>query len=253
VQRGFPLQVVILAGGKGARLGELTRRLPKPMLAVAGRPFLEHVLVRLRDSGITEVVLCVSYLAEEIVRCFGSGESLGLQIQYSIEERSAGTGGALRCAQPQLRDDFYVLNGDTFFAIRMEKLQKQLDSHPDALAALALRRSSNVGQYGQVRLAGEVVTGFAEKSGVDEGLMNGGVYCMRKATLELLPCGMSSLEKDLFPRLAADRHLLGCVFDGYFIDIGLSETLQEANRDFQARFHDSDATSQVTLVAFSGQ
>src|SRR5580692_4094843 len=108
-------QAVILVGGRGTRLGDLTVNTPKPMLPVGGVPFLEYQLNFLRPYGVTRVLFCAGYLAGHIERHFETGERFGFEIQYCIEETPAGTGGALLGARHLLDPVSFVLNGDTLF------------------------------------------------------------------------------------------------------------------------------------------
>src|SRR5208282_6436393 len=110
-------QAVILAGGLGTRMRPITETIPKPMIAVAGEPFLHHQLSLLRSFGIRRVLLLVAYLGDQIENYFGDGTSLGLQLGYSYESAPLGTGGALKNAEALLDDEFVVLNGDTYLAI----------------------------------------------------------------------------------------------------------------------------------------
>ena len=109
------LPVAILAGGLATRLGDITKKIPKALLDVAGKPFVVHQLELLRAHGVTRVVLCVQHLAEQIEAVLGDGHAYGLDVRYSYDgDKLVGTGGALRRALPQLGDDFFVLYGDSY-------------------------------------------------------------------------------------------------------------------------------------------
>lgn len=221
-------QAVILAGGFGTRLGELTARTPKPLLPVGGRPFLEYVVWNLRRHGIGKILFSVGYLAEQIVGHFGDGSNYGVSIDYVIEREPAGTGGALLLAAQKLDEVFLVINGDTLFDLNYLDLALSLERNL-ALAAVALRFVPDAGRYGEVYLDGELIKGFSEKSKYGPGLVNGGVYVMRRDALVRLPRIPCSLECDLFPALAVEGELAGKSYNGFFIDIGLPESLREAN------------------------
>jgi NDP-sugar pyrophosphorylase family protein len=112
----FP--VVILAGGLATRLRPLTEKIPKALVEVAGRPFLEHQLALLKQNSITEVILCVGYLGEMIEQRYGAGEGLGVRIRYSFDGPVLlGTGGAIKRASTLLPDCFFVLYGDSYLPI----------------------------------------------------------------------------------------------------------------------------------------
>jgi NDP-sugar pyrophosphorylase family protein len=225
-------QAVVLVGGRGTRLGSLTETTPKPMLDVAGRPFLEYQLDFLRLAGVEEILFCAGYRAETLQQHFGDGGRFGLRIRYAIESQPAGTGGAVKLAATQLQEKFFVLNGDTIFEADLTLLGAA--PREATTAAVALREVEDVSRFGQVHLNGNQVTDFAEKSGVGRGLINGGLYCLRRAAIDLLPEGPSSLERDLFPLLAQQQHLIGLPFGGYFLDIGLPETLARAQTELPA-------------------
>jgi len=227
-------QAVILAGGRGARLGRITEKVPKPMLPVGGRPFLDYQLWFLRNSGVSEVLLCVGYLSELLEARYGVAPPFGLRVAFSHEPAPAGTGGALVFARPHLDETFFVLNGDTILDLELGSLAGIVAADPAALGALALRHVPDAGRYGRVSLEASRITGFAEKSDGGSGLINGGVYCLRRSAVDLLPAPPCSLEKDLFPRLAVERRLLGKQCDGYFIDIGLPQTLARADQELPA-------------------
>jgi NDP-sugar pyrophosphorylase family protein len=112
------LPVVILAGGLATRLRPLTEKIPKSLIEVAGRPFLEHQIALLRKNGITEIFLCVGYLGEMIEERFGEGSRFGVHISYSYDGRKLlGTGGAIQKLLPKLPDSFFVLYGDAYLKI----------------------------------------------------------------------------------------------------------------------------------------
>ena len=227
-------QALVLAGGRGTRLGALTDSCPKPLLPVAGRPFLAYLITRLARLGIDDVILSTGYQAGLIRQTLPEGRTLGVNLRHCVETEPAGTGGAVRLASPLLAERFLVLNGDTLFDVDVQSLARLLDDHPAAQAAVALREVEDAGRYGQVTLAEGLIQAFAEKSGSGRGLINGGIYCLRRSALVGLPPGPSSLERDFFPALAASRRLCGQVYAGYFIDIGLPETLSRAQTELPA-------------------
>jgi D-glycero-D-manno-heptose 1,7-bisphosphate phosphatase len=221
-------QAVILAGGLGTRLGEITRQTPKPLVPVGGRPFLEYLIWNLRRHGIENILLSIGYLADRIIEHFGDGSRYGVAIDYVIEEEPAGTGGALALALEKLDSLFLVLNGDTLFDLNYLDLALLL-KHSPAKAAVALRQVADAGRYGRVNLAGDHISDFGEKTGCGPGLVNGGVYVMNRSVLAELPTSPCSLEKELFPRLALAGELAGKAYSGFFIDIGLPLSLRDAD------------------------
>jgi NDP-sugar pyrophosphorylase family protein len=229
-------QAVVLVGGRGTRLGSLTDQVPKPMLPVGGRPFLDYLLAYLSGQGVKDVVLSTGYLAQSFADRYDRREFLGLKLRVAPEEQPAGTGGALALLKGRLEEWFFALNGDTLFEVDFRQLAALRTEMPGASAVLALRQIEDAGRYGSVNLAGRSIRGFNEKSGTGAGLINGGIYCLNRKAIELLPAPPFSLERELFPQLAARAELAGCPFDGYFLDIGLPETLARAEREIPRRF-----------------
>ena len=224
-------QAVVLAGGRGTRLGALTHDAPKPMLPVGGRPFIDWVIDHLGRQGVADVILTVGYRAD-VFAGWAAARDAGPDVELFVEERPLDTGGALCELGERLADTFYVLNGDTLFDVPLERLEASL-LDPDSRSvrvALALRRVDDVGRYGAVSVDGGLVTTFAEKSGAGgPGWINGGVYAMRREALEDRRSPLS-IERTLIPELVAERRVTALPCDGFFIDIGVPETYAEAQR-----------------------
>ncbi len=222
-------QAIILAGGLGTRLGKLTQETPKPLLAVAGKPFLEHLVNKLKSCNVTEVILSVGYLAEKIIEYFSDGKDFGISIDYVIEKKPAGTGGGVLLAKQQLKENFFVLNGDTYFDVDLLDLAS-FHEHTNATVTMALRHLYDTERFGTVVLDRGYITGFAEKEKAGAGLINGGIYAMQRSVVEYFPGKpFISLEKDIFPCITEKRLLAAKEYDSFFIDIGLPETLKQAN------------------------
>jgi len=219
------MQTVILAGGLGTRLHSLLGGKPKPMAPIAGRPFLEYVLLWLKKYGFTEVILCIGYQGVFIQKYFGQGERWGLNIRYSHEEELRGTAGALKLAQGFIRgENFLVLNGDSFVDLDLNIL---IYYHRvrKALASIALVKVPNTARYGAVEIdeSGKIMRFMEKEETKTPGLINGGIYVFQREVLELIPEGRPvSLEREIFPKLIGEG-FYGLPFQAYFIDIGVPE------------------------------
>jgi D-glycero-D-manno-heptose 1,7-bisphosphate phosphatase len=178
--------------------------------------------------------MCVGYLSELVEMKYGAASPFGLRVVISHEPAPAGTGGALVFARAHLDERFFVVNGDTILDMELGGLGAIVAADPVALGALALRSVPDAGRYGRVSMEAGRITGFAEKSVGGSGLINGGIYCLKRSAVALLPSPPCSLEEALFPRLATEGRLLGKCCDGYFIDIGLPETLERAEKELPA-------------------
>lgn len=234
-------QAVILCGGLGSRLGDLTAQTPKPLLPVAGAPFLEALIREISRYGVKRFLLLAAYRSDQIERFARETPArLGrddLTISVSIEPDQAGTGGALFHARDALDDAFYLFNGDTLLDTRLPELSRLLDD-ADAVGVLALRPLPEAGRYGVTVLEGDRITRFGARSDAPGPvLINGGVAAFRKSFVDRLsPQG--SFEADVLPGLAEEGRLRGLATDGYFIDIGVPEDYARAQTevpDFQRR------------------
>ncbi|HTZ35231.1 MAG TPA: HAD-IIIA family hydrolase [Stellaceae bacterium] len=231
-------QAAILCGGLGTRLGPLTATLPKPLLPVAGAPFLDTLIFELARHGIRRVLLLGGFAADRI-REYAATTPLrarfGLEIEVSVEPEPAGTAGALWHARDRLDERFLLLNGDSWLDLNLLALACRLDAEPGALGALALREVADASRYGVVALAGQRIVGFAERPDrPGPAPVSGGVYAWRRELVDwLTPLG--SLEREVLPRLAAAGRLVGLPVAGYFIDIGIPADLARARREIADR------------------
>jgi len=225
------LPVVILAGGLATRLRPITEKIPKALVEVAGRPFLEHQLALLRSNQVTEVILCVGYLSEMIEETFGDGSEHGIRIRYSYDgPELLGTGGAIRKALPLLPQSFFVLYGDSYLPIDYQAVaQAYTNSRRPALMTVFANQDawdkSNVWfEDGEIKLYSKKRR-FPEMRYIDYGLS----VCSR-ALFE-----SQSVERvfdlaALFERLSEKRNLAGFEAHHRFYEIGSHEGLQELDR-----------------------
>jgi D-glycero-alpha-D-manno-heptose 1-phosphate guanylyltransferase len=227
---------IVLAGGLGTRLRSAVPDLPKPMAPVAGRPFLAHLLDQWMAQGIRHVVLSVGYRHEVISQYFGHRYE-GLSLDYAVETTPLGTGGGVLLAAERLSLDapFLLLNGDTYFDVRLADLQ----AHAQRCAAgwcLSLFRAPEPGRYMGVELDGDSrITQLQADPERIGRLANGGVYLVQPRSLQGLDAlhmqagRPVSLETELFPRLMArGERFIGFESPGAFIDIGLPHDFHRA-------------------------
>lgn len=219
-------QAVILVGGLGTRLGSLTNNTPKPLLKVGEFAFLSYLIDTLARHGFNDILLLAGFQGDAVSAFAESRSRSGLGVRCVVENMPLGTGGALRNARNYLADDFILLNGDTLFDINLNDLA--VPPLLDAFARMALRRVGETSRFGRIVLVCENVVAMQEKGIDGEGLINGGIYFLAKACLDFLPIGTSSLEKDLFPRLIADRRIHGREYTGFFLDIGVPDDFETA-------------------------
>jgi len=221
---------IILAGGQGTRLRSIVTDRQKVVATVAEQPFLSYLLQQLQQVDMREIILACGHLSETVRQALSSFPEL----KYSEESEPLGTGGALLQALQQTEaESVLVMNGDSFLNLSL-KLFLQWFDHQSAPAAMVLTKTADVARYGQVSRQGDWIHAFHEKKACARpGWINAGIYCFHRNLLEDLPWkGNFSLERDLFPVLAARKQLAGFPYEGYFIDIGTPETWQQAQEYF---------------------
>lgn len=226
-------QAVILVGGLGTRLGSLTQHTPKPLLPVAGVPFLDHLVFELGRHGIRRVLLCAQFEAEQIRKFALESASMrrfGMTIDISIEPHKAGTGGALFHAGGLLDENFLLLNGDSWLDLNLLALAESA-RRDGILAAVALRQVPDGGRFGVADVVGDRVVRFhARPLIVGPALINGGVYACSKAILKYAS-PTCSFEQDILPSVAASGELGAFKSNGYFVDIGIPNAYAAAQTE----------------------
>jgi NDP-sugar pyrophosphorylase family protein len=234
------MTVFVLAGGLGTRLRSLSPDLPKAMVPVAGRPFVDHLLFALAAQGLTDVVLCAGHKSGPLVDHVGDGARFGVRARAVVEDRPRGTAGALafaRAATGHGDETFLALNGDTWAEFDAKAL---VAHHRELLAdaTIALYRVDDASARGTaVPGADGRVTAFAEKRHAGPGWVNGGVYALEPRALDTVePDGDSSLERDVLPALLALGRTVGAWKSaGRFWDMGTPEGLAETESALAAR------------------
>ena len=176
---------VVMAGGKGTRLGELTRHVPKPMIKVAGRPILERIIHQLVGAGVTDIYLAVNYLAEVIEDYFGDGRKFGCQISYLREESPLGSGGALSLLPKSIEDPVLVMNGDLISEFDVERF---LTTHEKTKAAITVGVQSYQHQvpFGCVEIEDGQIRTMVEKPALSETI-NTGIYAIAPKYVAMVP------------------------------------------------------------------
>jgi len=224
-------QCVILVGGKGTRLGALTKNTPKPLLPVGERPFLSYLIQEAARHGFNHILLLAGFKADAFqqeLAALRAAAPGGVELTVLVEPEPLGTGGALKFAAGHLHDQFLLFNGDSFFDINLLDLTAQ-PLEAGGIGRLALKRQPDVSRYGAVELDGDHIRKFLEKNPAGgAGLINGGVYWLNRAVLDHIGGGFVSLESDVLPKLAADGRLFGTAYDRFMLDIGLPDTLEQA-------------------------
>jgi len=223
--------MVIMAGGKGMRLLPHTQNCPKPMVLVAGKPMLEHIIERGKLEGFNHFVLAIHHLGHIIEDYFGNGERLDVKINYLREKSPLGTAGALGLLNPKPDAPFVVTNGDVITDIRYGEL---LDFHNryQASATMAVRTHEWKHPFGVVQTKGIEVVGFEEKP-LMHSHINAGVYVLSPEALNVLKTDATCDMPTLFERLQAIKKLtVAYPMHEPWLDVGSPIDLETVNANF---------------------
>ena len=228
-EQDLQLRAFVLCGGLGTRLRSVLSDRPKSMAPVGGVPFLQLLLEDLKAQGDRGGDPRNRLHGGSDQAFFRRGEEFGLRVCYSREDEPLGTGGALKLAEPLLSDPVVVLNGDSYVEWSLAAT-RDLFAQKDASVVMILQAVPDVARYGSVTIEPDGrVTEFVEKgTRAGAGLINAGVYLVRKEIVAALPAGEAvSLERDVFPGLLRGK-VYGLISKGLFIDIGVPADLERA-------------------------
>jgi len=230
-----PHWVVIMAGGLGSRLDELTRDTPKPMLKVGTRPLLETIVRNFADQGFRQFYFAVNYKAEQIERHFGDGCWLGIEVRYLREELRMGTAGALSLLPERPTAPIVVTNADL---LTREDFGRMVDNHLEsgAVATMAVREYEMQVPFGVVRERDGCIEGIEEKP-IHRFVVSAGMYVLSPEALDLVPPRQFFDMPSLFEAMVARQMCTRCHhIDGYWLDIGRLPDYERANIDFPEVF-----------------
>jgi dTDP-glucose pyrophosphorylase len=230
-----PNKVVIMAGGHGTRLGELTKNIPKPMLTVGNKPILEYILTHCYEHGFTNIYISVNYKSEVIKEYFRDGSNFGLNIRYIEEKERLGTAGALSLIEETFQEPFIVINGDILTTLNLDiLLNHHINTKSDA--TMCTREIEYQVAYGVVNIDGTRITSLKEKP-TQKVSINAGIYVLSPSVIKFIPkrqyYDMTSLFEQLLQNgLSVNSYPL----KDYWIDIGQIQDYESANKDMQIDF-----------------
>ncbi len=232
------MKALILAGGKGTRLRPITYEIPKPLMPIHGRPIMAHLLELFQKYKITDIILSVGYLKEMIKDYFKDGSQYGLRISYVEEDGPLGTAGPIKLANRLgllSNKIFIVSNGDELKEIDIKEIVN-FHKKNKVLATIALTQVEDPAIYGVAEMKGNKIIRFVEKPKPGEApsnLINAGFYILDPRIIDLIPDGLSMLEKDVFPKLAVQGRLAGFHFKGQWFDTGNMERYEKAIKEWK--------------------
>jgi MurNAc alpha-1-phosphate uridylyltransferase len=230
------LSIAILAGGLATRLRPRTDRLPKALVQVAGKPFIEHQLALLRQNGYRRIVLCLGYLGEMIEESLGSGQGMGLQLIYVFDgDRLLGTGGALRKALPYLGREFTVLYGDSYLDCNYAAVEKAFTQSGKAGLMTVFRNWNQWDRSNVLFQDGRIVRYDKGEPTADMQYIDYGLGCLRAEVLEAYPEGAFLDLSKIYQDLLAANELAGYEVSQRFYEIGSPSGLEETERYLLAK------------------
>lgn len=223
----------------GTRLQSVVNDKPKCLADIDGKPFLSYICQHLAKYHFCKVIFSVGY-KKDMVKDYvlSHRDEFRFAFDFAEEEEPLGTGGAILNALPYSdTEDFFVINGDTFFDVDFDEMTTFQQSHM-ADCTMALKPMQQADRYGLVKVnEGGQVTGFQEKKAGASGLINGGVYCIYRNSFLNIPFPkVFSLEKDYLEKMLNERDMFGLVQDRYFIDIGIPADYLRAQTEIPALF-----------------
>ncbi|AWK44320.1 NTP transferase domain-containing protein [Photorhabdus laumondii subsp. laumondii] len=218
-------EAIILAGGQGARLKAVTGDLPKPMVDINGKPFLYRLMKRLEEQGCSKIVLSLCYQADYIIGCIQKDQPVSCEVDFVIEETPLGTGGAIKLASSKINSSkFLVLNGDTMSEINYNSI---INFSNDADLVISGVYIDDVSRYGTLKLDEyNNVLAMLEKGLTGKGIINSGIYLIKKDLIRNFPLEKFSFENDFIKNF--NGIFKAFVSNGYFIDIGIPEDYYKA-------------------------
>lgn len=240
------MEVIILAGGLGTRLANIVNDVPKPMAPIANKPFLEILLDYLCANNITKVIFATAYKSEVIQKHFKE-KYKNIDLSYAVANEPLGSGGQAKDGlKISTHEDVIIMNGDTFFEINLNKM---MDFHKKNKSdfTMAVRKSENIKNSGSIYYNNEKqIISFKEKKDVGAGLINGGIYIVKKNIFYNINKIKFSLEHDFLEKNINNYKIMAYESNEYFIDIGTPEDYYKANNHFSVKkpalFLDRDGT-----------
>jgi len=222
------MQIVVLCGGKATRLYPLTKKIPKSMIKISGKIFLEHQIDLLKKNGLSDIVLCVGYKAEQIKKYFGDGKNFGVEIKYSSDKKKLlGTGGALKKAENLLEDSFLVMYGDSYLPFNFQKAIKFFKKS-NKLGLMTVFKNLNKYEPSNVEVEKNLVKSYSKKRKTKKmKYIDYGVIIFKKEALKFIPKNKVYNLSKLLQTLIKKKQLLTYPAEKRFYQIGSPEGLEE--------------------------
>ena len=228
------MQVAILAGGLATRLRPVTETIPKAMVPIGGRPFLEYQIDFLKKNGVTDLVLCVGYLSEKIEEYFGNGHTFGVNIQYVHDgEKLLGTAGALKRAESRLQEHFFVMYGDSYLFLNFQDAYAHF-TQSNKLALMVVYKNNNLYDLSNVAIANGLVCRYDKKnSNGDLNYIDYGALILKKTVLEIIPDNQFYPLENIIQDLIQRKEVSAFEVTQRFYEIGSHKGIDEFKQYIQ--------------------
>jgi N-acetyl-alpha-D-muramate 1-phosphate uridylyltransferase len=225
------MQIVILAGGLATRLRPLTQSIPKSLINIEGKPFIEYQIDLLKQQGLTDVVLCVGYLGEQIEACIGDGSRFGVKVQYSYEtDRLLGTAGAVKQAELLLSEEFFIMYGDSYLFFDCAEILSFFNCF-NKLGMMTVYKNRNQFDKSNIIVDGNLVKVYDKKKKLETmDYIDYGLLFLRKECLDSIPDNKFYSLEELLTPLVNKQQILAYKVSERFYEIGSFEGIKEFNK-----------------------
>ena len=231
LEEGKENVVIIMAGGLGTRLKDLTKEVPKPMLRVGESPILQHIINNFKKFGYNKILISVNYKYEIIENYFQDGYAHGVKINYLKETKRLGTGGGIKLAKSYIDKPFVVVNGDVFTNVNIDNMMQSHMEGGYAITVGTKQKSFHI-PYGVINVKGQDIDSISEKPEISY-LINGGVYCLNPSVLDLIPEDEYFEITDLINKCIENNMRVGSYeIKEYWMDIGQITDYNQVNEDY---------------------
>lgn len=229
------MQIVILCGGLATRLGSLAKDIPKSMIEIQGKPFLEYQIENVKKHSITDIVLCIGHLSEQIKDYFGNGKKLGVNICYSYDkDKPLGPIGALKNAESLLQDTFFIMYGDSYVFVDFDKVYSYFKKQ-NKTALMVVYQNFDKFDTSNIIINNEKVAKYGGEKTKETTYIDYGVSLFRKKIFENIPADTFYLTNDLFSKLVKQKELLAYEVKKRFYHIGTPEALKEFKKYIETK------------------
>jgi len=218
------MQMVIMCGGLATRLGPLAKNIPKSMIIIDDKPFLEYQIENLKKHNIKDIVLCVGHLSEKIEEHFGDGRKFGVNIKYSYDEDNPlGPIGAVKNAESLLEKEFFIMYGDSYLSVEFQKAYSFFKDN-NKLGLMVVYKNQDKYDKSNLKIKNNMVISYGEKG---SDFIDYGTSLIRKKALDLVPKNTMFSTGDFFKKLIEKNELLAHITKERFYHIGNPEALEE--------------------------